>query len=103
MGVKECTGNDRIQGYSKLGISCWSGNDNEAHAARHEYGGFGVISVASNLVPGLYSRLMEQRDDDLMDELQARKLQLCLALWLLAHATSQYVIFSSGTGTVALL
>ena len=30
----------------------------------------GVISVTSNLVPGLYARLMATRDDDLMDSLQ---------------------------------
>lgn len=25
LGVKECTGNERIGGYSKQGVSCWSG------------------------------------------------------------------------------
>ena len=39
LGVKECTGNRRIQGYSDQGIMCWSGNDDEAHDCRHEHGG----------------------------------------------------------------
>jgi len=58
LGVKECTGNARIQAYAERGLACWSGNDDEAHDARHHHQGAGVISVASNLVPGLFSRMM---------------------------------------------
>lgn len=39
LGVKECTGNQRIQSYSDMGIMCWSGNDDEAHDSRHNHGG----------------------------------------------------------------
>ena len=58
LGVKECTGNARIGAYHARGVPCWSGNDDEAHDARHHHGGSGVISVTSNLLPGLFSRLM---------------------------------------------
>ncbi|KAK9827308.1 hypothetical protein WJX81_002736 [Elliptochloris bilobata] len=70
LGVKECTGNQRIQAYAAHGISCWSGNDDEAHAARHVFGAQGVISVTSNIVPSLYVRLMRQQNDELADSLQ---------------------------------
>lgn len=63
LGVKECTGNKRIGNYTGQGVACWSGNDDEAHAARHEAGGSGVISVTSNLIPGLYSKLMHGDPD----------------------------------------
>ena len=66
IGVKECTGNDRIAAYASRGVRCWSGNDDEAHAARHQGEGFsaaGVVSVASNLIPGAFARLMRERDD----------------------------------------
>eukprot|EP00887_Chlorella_sp_A99_P004116 scaffold23.g4116.t1 len=63
LGVKECTGNARIGGYHAKGVRCWSGNDDEAHAARHDFHALGAISVASNLVPGLVVRLMAGRDD----------------------------------------
>jgi len=70
LGVKECTGNPRIQGYAAKGVTCWSGNDDEAHAGRHEYDGQGVISVTSNLIPGLFKSLMVTRDDATADSLQ---------------------------------
>lgn len=38
LGVKECTGNNRIQSYADQGIMCWSGNDDEAHDGRHDHG-----------------------------------------------------------------
>ncbi|GAB2293071.1 4-hydroxy-tetrahydrodipicolinate synthase, chloroplastic, variant 2 [Dionaea muscipula] len=57
-GVKECVGNDRIKQYTDDGIIAWSGNDNECHDARWGYGATGVISVISNLVPGLMRQLM---------------------------------------------
>jgi 4-hydroxy-tetrahydrodipicolinate synthase len=56
--VKECTGNDRIRAYTARGVTCWTGNDDEAHDARYSAGAVGVISVTSNIVPGLMRRLM---------------------------------------------
>ena len=57
-GIKECCGNGRIKGYTDQGIACWSGNDDEAHDARYGSGAVGVISVTSNVVPGLMRQLM---------------------------------------------
>ena len=65
LGMKECTGNKRIKAYTDQGITCWSGNDDEAHDARHDAGAVGVISVTSNVVPGLMKRLMTERDPEL--------------------------------------
>jgi 4-hydroxy-tetrahydrodipicolinate synthase len=65
LGMKECTGNKRIAAYTSKGITCWSGNDDEAHDARHDAGAVGVISVTSNVVPGLMSKLMHARDSEL--------------------------------------
>jgi 4-hydroxy-tetrahydrodipicolinate synthase len=62
LGVKECTGNNRIEAYASRGVQCWSGNDDEAHDARHHHQGAGVISVTSNLIPGLFSRMMHNSD-----------------------------------------
>jgi len=53
IGMKECGGNDRIAYYEKQGIACWSGNDDESHDSRHIHGSHGVISVTSNIIPGL--------------------------------------------------
>lgn len=58
------------QGHTDAGIASWSGNDDEAHAARHDHGAAGVISVTSNMVPGLFSQLMRQRDDAQNEALQ---------------------------------
>ncbi|CAH9146421.1 unnamed protein product [Cuscuta epithymum] len=57
-GVKECVGNDRVEQYTSCGIAVWSGNDDECHDSRWAHGATGVISVASNLVPGLMRELM---------------------------------------------
>ncbi|PKA61621.1 4-hydroxy-tetrahydrodipicolinate synthase 2, chloroplastic [Apostasia shenzhenica] len=57
-GVKECIGNNRIKEYVDRGIVIWSGNDDECHDSRWSYGAAGVISVTSNLVPGLMHELM---------------------------------------------
>ncbi|KAG6734206.1 hypothetical protein I3842_01G262400 [Carya illinoinensis] len=57
-GVKECVGNDRVEQYTKSKIVVWSGNDDQCHDARWSHGATGVISVASNLVPGLMQELM---------------------------------------------
>lgn len=63
LGVKECTGNARIANYTRQGVACWSGNDDEAHDARHGAAAAGVISVTANLLPGLYSKLMHGPPD----------------------------------------
>ena len=70
IGVKECGGNERINHYEQQGIACWSGNDDEAHEARHTYKSHGVISVTSNLIPGLFRELMDQPNPALNESLQ---------------------------------
>jgi 4-hydroxy-tetrahydrodipicolinate synthase len=69
-GMKECSGHDRIKMYADKGLICWSGNDDEAHTSRFKHGGHGVISVVSNVVPGLVKRLMEKEDPELDAKLQ---------------------------------
>ncbi|WP_425429876.1 4-hydroxy-tetrahydrodipicolinate synthase [Cognaticolwellia beringensis] len=70
IGVKECTGNDRIAYYEERGIACWSGNDDESAAGRHQHGSHGVISVTSNLVPSLMRQLMDAPNDSLQQRMQ---------------------------------
>jgi len=70
IGVKECGGNERINHYEQKGIACWSGNDDEAHDARHTYKAHGVISVTSNLIPGLFRQLLDTKNDELNNSLQ---------------------------------
>ncbi len=70
IGVKECGGNERIVHYEQQGIACWSGNDDEAHDARHIHKAHGVISVTSNLIPGLFRQLMDTKNDALNNSLQ---------------------------------
>jgi 4-hydroxy-tetrahydrodipicolinate synthase len=70
LGVKECTGNDRIDRYVKNGVTVWSGNDDEAHGSVHNHGALGVVSVTSNLIPGVFSTLMKTRDDATNEKLQ---------------------------------
>ncbi|KAH0924939.1 hypothetical protein HID58_017195, partial [Brassica napus] len=70
-GVKECVGNERVQEYTENGVSVWSGNDDECHDSRWDYGATGVISVTSNLVPGLMRKLMfEGKDSELNEKLR---------------------------------
>ncbi|KAG9147483.1 hypothetical protein Leryth_007303 [Lithospermum erythrorhizon] len=57
-GIKECVGNDRIEEYTSRDIVVWSGNDDQCHDSRWDVGATGVISVTSNLVPGLMRYLM---------------------------------------------
>jgi 4-hydroxy-tetrahydrodipicolinate synthase len=59
------------------GINCWSGNDDEAHDSRHQFGSAGVISVTANVIPGLFAKMMHGSPDP---ELNA-KLQDLIA-WL---------------------
>nr|QKY14836.1 4-hydroxy-tetrahydrodipicolinate synthase (DAPA) [Polytomella parva] len=70
LGVKECTGNKRIQNYTSKGVNCWSGNDDEAHDARHLHGAAGVISVTSNVIPKLVHNLMASPQPELNKSLQ---------------------------------
>lgn len=69
-GVKECMGNARIKELSDKGIACWSGNDDEAYEARHNFGAMGVISVTSNVVPALFKELMTKKNDALNEKLR---------------------------------
>jgi 4-hydroxy-tetrahydrodipicolinate synthase len=62
-GVKECVGLERVKCYTDKGITVWSGNDDECHDSRWKYGATGVISVASNLVPGLMRSLMYEGEN----------------------------------------
>ncbi|CAI9102169.1 OLC1v1000393C1 [Oldenlandia corymbosa var. corymbosa] len=57
-GIKECVGNDRVEQYTSKGIVVWSGNDDQCHDSRWDFDAVGVISVTSNLVPGLMRELM---------------------------------------------
>lgn len=57
-GIKECVGHERIKEYTNNRIVVWSGNDDQCHDSRWSYGASGVISVTSNLVPGLIRQLM---------------------------------------------
>ncbi len=70
IGVKECGGNERIAYYEQQGIACWSGNDDECHDGRHHHGSHGVISVTSNVVPGLMRQLMDNENIELNGRLQ---------------------------------
>merc|ERR1712216_629946 len=80
-GVKECEGNERIKGYTDVGVTCWTGNDDEAHDARFDAGAVGVISVTSNVVPGKMVDLIcsAEPNPELRDEL------LPLMNWLFAE------------------
>lgn len=69
IGVKECAGNERIAYYENQGIACWSGNDDESADGRHKYKSHGVISVTSNIIPGLMRTLMDEPDDTLRERL----------------------------------
>ncbi|MEI6894790.1 MAG: 4-hydroxy-tetrahydrodipicolinate synthase [Colwellia sp.] len=62
IGVKECAGNERIAYYEQRGIACWSGNDDESYVGRHKHGSHGVISVTSNIIPGLMRQLMNKEN-----------------------------------------
>lgn len=71
-GVKECMGPDRIKQLVDLGMKVWSGNDDDFHFCRHEHGAQGSISVAANVVPGLYHKMLfGDREDALNDSLGA--------------------------------
>ncbi|MFT6733543.1 MAG: 4-hydroxy-tetrahydrodipicolinate synthase [Polaribacter sp.] len=68
IGVKECGGNKRIAHYENQGIACWSGNDDECFDGKHKNKSHGVISVTSNLLPGLMKRLMDSADESVLNQ-----------------------------------
>ncbi|KAF5199693.1 4-hydroxy-tetrahydrodipicolinate synthase, partial [Thalictrum thalictroides] len=57
-GIKECMGNERVKDYTDNGIVVWSGNDDQCHDSRWDFGAVGVVSVTSNLIPGLMQKLV---------------------------------------------
>lgn len=65
LGVKECAGNDRISTYKKQNIACWSGNDDESFEAKHQTQAQGVISVAANIIPQYFRKLMDKQEQSL--------------------------------------
>lgn len=67
IGVKECVGNQRIAEYENQGIACWSGNDDESFDGRHQHHSHGVISVTSNIVPGLMRKLMDSKNESALN------------------------------------
>lgn len=80
VGIKECMGPERIKEYADLGMSVWSGNDDDCHYSRHQCGAMGSISVAANIVPGLYRDMMfGPQNDALSDSLRP------LFKWLFAE------------------
>ncbi|MBL0691242.1 MAG: dihydrodipicolinate synthase family protein [SAR324 cluster bacterium] len=63
VGVKECMGTERISEYYANGIFCWVGVDEQTFKAYHKCHALGVISVASNIVPGLMRKLLDTKDE----------------------------------------
>ena len=63
LGVKECVGNNRIANYAKKNIPCWSGNDDQSFAAKHQAGARGVISVAANIIPQYFRKIMDHKNN----------------------------------------
>merc|ERR1712146_754950 len=70
IGVKECMGPERIKILADKGMAVWSGNDDSCHQERHECGAMGVISVTANVVPGLMSQMMKDRNDEINEKLK---------------------------------
>ena len=70
LGIKECAGSERIQGYEQQGIACWSGNDDQCHQSRHRSGSHGVVSVTSNILPKTMKSLMDRENPELNQRLQ---------------------------------
>ena len=62
---KECVGHERVKCYTDKGITIWRGNNDDS---RWKYGATGVISVATNLVPGLMHSLMFEGENATLNE-----------------------------------
>ncbi|MDX2470199.1 MAG: dihydrodipicolinate synthase family protein [SAR324 cluster bacterium] len=65
VGVKECTGPQRIADYEAEGIACWSGNDDDFHQSYHESKSHGVISVTAHVAPMTFRYLLDNKDEAL--------------------------------------
>ena len=63
-GVKECTGLERINEYTKVGIHCWTGNDEETFTVKHTILARGVISVTANIVPQEIRKILDNASAD---------------------------------------
>jgi len=61
VAVKECCGPGRMAELGARGIRSWSGNDDDCLAAWADGHSLGVISVLSNVVPGMMRRLLDAR------------------------------------------
>lgn len=70
LGVKECSGSERIKYYEEKGISCWSGNDDQCHDSKHRCKSHGVISVAANVIPRTMRSLMDREDHEQNNKLK---------------------------------
>jgi 4-hydroxy-tetrahydrodipicolinate synthase len=68
VGVKECAGNERAKDYVDKGLVIWSGVDNHCYEAMLTCGAVGVMSIASNLVPGLMRELVFEGENALLYE-----------------------------------
>ncbi|CAA0829007.1 4-hydroxy-tetrahydrodipicolinate synthase 2-chloroplastic [Striga hermonthica] len=84
-GVMECFGHARVEEHVASGLVVWSGKDNECHDSRWDHGGRGVISVVSNLIPGLMREMMFGRRNP---ELNARIFPLVKWLFEESHSDS---------------
>ncbi len=69
VGVKECTGPERIAEYEAEGIACWSGNDDDFHQSYHESKSHGVISVTAHVIPKTFRYLLDNQDAELNEGL----------------------------------
>jgi len=55
VGIKECIANERVKKYASQGIFVWTANQKESHE-----GAIGDVSLASNLIPSLMVKLMNE-------------------------------------------
>ena len=84
IGVKECAGAERIAKYAEDGVPCWTGNDDETLLEDPQLRPQGVISVASNVIPGVVSHLVrgEEGDDEESLSAETREAVGDLMSWL---------------------
>ena len=60
-------GPERIKQYVEMGVKVWSGNDDDMHYCRHVLGAQGSISVAANVVPAMYRKMLHGPRNDSMN------------------------------------
>lgn len=65
VGVKECCGPARMAELGRRGIRSWSGNDDDCLAATADGHAIGVISVFSNVAPGVLRRLLDGKSREM--------------------------------------